>query len=159
MWELLKLSKICPKMRPCDIVRDSHSHSRCSTVSLPLRHLLHKGFISFPILHKWPFRPRCSVRRPIKTDSCCLLMFNTLVALPCWSSSMRALECLQSLPDFQHSICLLSIHSLIARLTMLYGRPITGSYSVNGLSAPFLASSSAPHCPKSPHAPILVLDQ
>ena len=39
-----------PKLRPKirDIVRDSHSHSRCSTVSLLLRHLLHKGFISFP---------------------------------------------------------------------------------------------------------------
>ena len=24
--------KLCPKMRPHDIVRDSHSHSRCSTV-------------------------------------------------------------------------------------------------------------------------------
>ena len=33
-------------MRPRDIVRDSHSHSRCSTVSLPLRHLLHKEFIN-----------------------------------------------------------------------------------------------------------------
>ena len=44
MWELLKLSKNCPKMWPRDIVRDSHSHSRCSTVSLPLKHLLHKGF-------------------------------------------------------------------------------------------------------------------
>ena len=48
---------LCPKMRPRDIVRDSHSHSRCPTVSLPLRDLLRKGFISFPILYKWPFRP------------------------------------------------------------------------------------------------------
>ena len=66
-------------MWPCDIVRDSHSHSRCSTVSLPLRHLLHKGFISFPILYKWPFRQRCPVSRPITMDSCCLLMFSSLI--------------------------------------------------------------------------------
>ena len=32
---------------------------------------------------------------------------------------MRALECLQSLPDFQHSMCFLSIQSPIARLTTL----------------------------------------
>ena len=84
-------------MQPCDIVRDSHSDSRCSTVSLPLRHLLHKGFMSFPIFYKCPFRPRCPVSRPITTDTCCLLMFISLIALPCWGPSMRALECLQSL--------------------------------------------------------------
>ena len=58
---------LCP-----NIVRDSHSHRRCLTVSLLLRHFLHKGFISFPILYKGPFRPRCPVSRPITTDSCCL---------------------------------------------------------------------------------------
>jgi hypothetical protein len=103
--------KICPEMRPCDVVRDSHSHSRCSTVSLPLRHILHKGFMSFPILCRWLYRPWCPVSRPITTDSCCLLMLNSLVALPCWGPSMRALECLQSLIDFQHSMCFLSIQS------------------------------------------------
>ena len=108
----------------------------------------HKGFISFPILCKRPFRPRCPVSGPITTDSCCLLMFSSLVALPCWGPSMRALECLQSLPDFQHSMCFLSIQSPIARLTTLYGRPSTGSGPVNGVSAPFLASSSALSLPK-----------
>ena len=129
MWELLSSPKLCPKMRPRDIVEDSHSHSRCSTVLLPLRHLLRKGFICFPILCKWSFRP---VSRPITMDSCCMLMFSSLIALPCWGPSMRALECLQTLPDSQHSVCFLSIHSLIARLTTLYGRPSTGSDPVNG---------------------------
>ena len=58
--------KLCTKMRPLDIVTDSHSHSRCSTVSLPLRHPLHKGFMSFPILCRWPHRLRCPVSKPIK---------------------------------------------------------------------------------------------
>ena len=142
MWELLKLSKTLSKMWPRDIVRDSHSHSRCSTVSLPLRHLLHKGFTSFPILCKWPFRPRCPVSRPITTDSCCLLMFSSLVALPCWGPSIRALECLQSLLDFQHSIYFLSIQSPIACLTTLYGRPSRGSGPVNGLSALFFGQQA-----------------
>ena len=115
--------KLCPKMRLREIVRDSHSHSRCSTVSLPLRHLLHKGFISFPLLYKWPFRPRCPVTRPTTMDSCYLLMLSSLVALLCWGPSMRALECLQSLLDFQHSMYFPSIQSPIACLTMLYGRP------------------------------------
>jgi len=42
--------------------------------------------------------------RLVTTDSCCLLMFSSLVALPCWVPSMRALEGLQFLPDFQHSV-------------------------------------------------------
>ena len=50
-------------MRFRDIVWDSHSHSRCSTVSLPLKHLLYNGFISFPILYKWPIY---LVSRPVK---------------------------------------------------------------------------------------------
>ena len=33
-------------------------HRMCTIVSLPLRYLLHKGFISFPILCRWPYRPR-----------------------------------------------------------------------------------------------------
>ena len=78
----LSSPKLCPKMRPHDIVRDSHSQIRCSTVSLPLRHLLHKGFIFLPIIYKWPFRLRCPVSRPIWTDSCCLLMFSSLVSDP-----------------------------------------------------------------------------
>ena len=61
-----------------------------------------------------------------------------------------ALECLQSLLDFQHSICFLSIQPPIARLTTLYGRPSTGSGPVNGVSAPFLASSSALSLHKMP---------
>ena len=77
------LQKFVQKCNPRDIARDLHSHSRCSTVSLPLRHLLHKGFISFPILYKWPFRHRCPMSRPTTTDSCCLLMFSSLIALPC----------------------------------------------------------------------------
>jgi hypothetical protein len=120
-----------------DSVRDSQLHSRYSIVSLPLRHLLHKGFISFPISYRRPFRPRCPVSRPIKTDSCCLLVFSRLVNLPCWGPSMRALE---SLPDFQHSMCFLSIQSPIAGLSTLYGKPSTGSGPVNGESAPCLAS-------------------
>ena len=140
-------------MRPLDIVRDSHSHSRCSTVSLPLRQLVHKGFISFPILYKWLFRPRCPVCRPIKTDSCCLLMLSSLAALPCWGTSMRALECLQSLPDFQRTMCFLSIQSPNARLTTLYGRPSMGSVPVNGVSVPFFASSSVLSLPRCFHAP------
>ena len=65
---------------------------------------------------------------------------------------MSALQCLQSLSDFQHSMCFLSIQSPIRRLTTLYGRPSTGSGSVNGVSAPLLASSSALSLPRSPHA-------
>ena len=34
LGRLLKLPKLCQKMRPRDIVRDSHSHSWCSTVFL-----------------------------------------------------------------------------------------------------------------------------
>jgi hypothetical protein len=108
-WSSLKL---CPEMRPRDIVRVSHSHSRCSTVSLPLVYLLHKGFISLPILYKWPFRPRCPVSRPITTDSCCLLMVRSLIALPCWGPSMRALECLQALDVFARFPALIWIHKL-----------------------------------------------
>ena len=70
-----------PKLWPRDIVRGSHSHSRCSTVSLPLRRLLHKGFMSFPIQWRWPYWPRCPVSRPTTMDSCCLLMFSSLEAL------------------------------------------------------------------------------
>ena len=99
--------KLCPKMRSCDNVRDSHSHSRCSTVSLPLRQLLHKGFMSFPILYNWPYRPRCPASRPTTMDSCCLLILNSLVALLCWGPSMRTLESLQSLLDFQVGFILL----------------------------------------------------
>ena len=40
-----------------------------------------------------------------------------------------------------------------ARLTTLYGRPSTGSGPVNGVSAPFLASSSALLLPKMPSCP------
>ena len=87
--------KLCQK---CDPV----IHGRYSTVSLPLRHLLYKGFISFPILCKWP---RCPVSRPITTDSCCRLMLSSLEALLCWGSSMMASEGFQSLLDFQHSMC------------------------------------------------------
>ena len=103
--------KLCPKMQTRDIVRDSHSHSRCSTVFLPLRHLLHKGFMSFQILSRWPYRPRCPVSRPTTMDSCCMLMLSSLVALLCWGPSMRALECLLSLLDFQHPVCFFSIQS------------------------------------------------
>ena len=99
---------------------------------------------------QWPFRPRCPVSRSITTDSYCLLMFSSLIALPCWGPSVRALECLQSLPDFQHSICFLSIQSPIARLTTLYSRPGTGSGPVNGAYAPFSANSSALSLPKMP---------
>ena len=115
-------------VQKCDpvILSEIHIHiARCSTVSLTLRHLLHKGFMSFPILCKWPCRPRCPVSRPIITDSCCLLMLSSLIALLCWGPSMRALECLQSLTDFQHSMWFLSIQSPIARLTTLYGRHIS----------------------------------
>ena len=65
---------------------------------------------------------------------------------------MRALECLQSLLDFQHYTCFLTIQSQIARLTTLYGRLITGSGPVNGVSAPF-ASSSALSLLKMPSCP------
>ena len=98
--------KNCRKMRPRDIVWDSHSHSRCSTVSLPLWHL-HKGFMSFPILCKWPYRPICPVSRPRTTDSCCLLMLSSLIALLCWGPSMRALECL-SLCQTSSTLCVSS---------------------------------------------------
>ena len=80
-------------------------------------------------------------------------MFSSLVALPCWGPSMRALEGFQSLPDFQQSMCLLSIQSPIARFTMLYSRPSTGLGPVNGVSAPFLASLSAFSLPKMPSCP------
>jgi len=55
---------------------------------------------------------------------------------------MRAFECLQSLLDFHFSVCFLSIQSLIDCLTTIYGKPSTGSGLVNGVSAPFFASSS-----------------
>ena len=84
LWQTVEIGpKLCPKMRPHDIVRDSHSHSRYSTVSLPLRHLLHKGIMSFPILNRWPYRPRCPVSRPTTMVSCCLLMLSSLLALLC----------------------------------------------------------------------------
>ena len=118
-----------------------------------LRHLLHKGFISFPILYKWPFRPRCPGSRPITMDSCYLLMFSSLIALLCWGPFMRALECLQFLPDFQHSMCFLSIQSPSVCMTTLYGRPSMGTGPVNGVFAPFLTSSSALSLPKIPSCP------
>jgi hypothetical protein len=62
---------------------------------------------------------------------------------------MRALKCQQSLPDFQQSVCFLSIQSPIAHLTTLYGRPSMDSDPVNGVSAPFLASSSALSLPNN----------
>ena len=153
-WELLKLSKTLSKnATPWHCQGFTHAHSRCSTVSLPLRHL-HKGFISFPILYKWPFRPRCAVSRPITTDSCCLLMFSTLIALPYWGPSMRALEYLQSLPDFQHSMCFLFIQSPIACLTTLYIRPSTGTgpvkKSVCTLLSQFVIAQDA-LMPRHPH--------
>ena len=86
-------------------------------------------------------------------DSCCLLMLSSLVALLCWGPSVRALECLQSLLDFQHSLCFFSIQSPIARLTTLYGRLSTGLGPVNGVSAPFLASLSTYSLPKMPSCP------
>ena len=46
--------------------------------------------------------------------------------------------------------CFLSIQSPIARLSTLYGRPSKGSGPVYGVSAPFLASSSALQLPKMP---------
>ena len=61
-----------------------------------------------------PYRPRYPESRPITTNSCCLLMLSSLVALLCWGPSMRALVFLQSLLDFQPSMCFLSIQSLIA---------------------------------------------
>ena len=107
-------------MWPHDIVRDSHSH-RCSTVSLPLRHL-YKGFMSFPILCKLSYRPRSPVSRPTTMDSYCLLMPSSLVAtLLCRGLSLSALECLQSLLDFQHSMCFLSIPSTITKRQTKYG--------------------------------------
>ena len=139
----------------CDIVIDSHSHSRCSTVSLPLKLLLHKRFISFKIICRWPFRPRCPVSRPTTMDSCCLLMLSSLVTLLCWDPSMRAMECLQSLLDFQHSVCFLSIQFPIAHLTTLYGRPSAGSskWSVCTLLSQFISPLIAQNAlmPQHPH--------
>ena len=65
-----------------------------------LRHLLHKRFIFFPVLYKWPFRPRCHVSRPITTDNCCLLMFSSLLALPCWGPSIRDLDSNNDVPSY-----------------------------------------------------------
>ena len=127
-------------MRSRVIAIVSHSHSRCSTVSLPLRHLQHKGVLSFPILCKSPYSSRCLVSRSTKIHSCCLIMLSSLVAFLFLSPSMSALESLQSFLDFQHSMCFLSIQSPIARLITLYGRRSKGSGPVNGLYAPFLAS-------------------
>jgi hypothetical protein len=126
----LKLTKTFPKMRPHDIVRDSHSHSRCSTVSLPLRHLVHKGFISFPILCKLPYRPKCPVSRPITKDSCCLLMLSSfsLALLKPFHEGLGVLAVFVRLPA---SMCFLSIQSPIARLTTLHSRPSTCSDPVN----------------------------
>ena len=97
-------------VQKCDPVTLSEIHIHIA-VSLPLRHLLNKEFMSFPILCKC--RPRCPVSRPITMDSGCLLMFSSSIALPSRGPSMRTLKCLQSLPHFQHSMCFLSIQSPI----------------------------------------------
>ena len=74
-----EVRKIIKNLRPKKAPgHDGVTNSMIKQLPLPLRHL-HKGFISFPILYKWPFRPRCPVSRPITTDSCCMLMFSSLV--------------------------------------------------------------------------------
>ena len=65
------------------ILSEIHIHIAGVQVSLPSRHLLHKGFMSFPILCKCPYRSRCPVSSPTTMDSCCLLMLSNLVALLC----------------------------------------------------------------------------
>ena len=148
MWELLKLSKSLSK-NATSWHCQGFTFNRCSTVSLPLRHLIHKGFISFPILCKWSYRPRFPVSRQTKMDSYCLFLLSSLVALLCCGPSMRALECLQSLLDFQHSMCFLSIQSPIARLTTLHGRPSTGSTLLSQFVSPLVAQDAL--MPLHPH--------
>jgi hypothetical protein len=72
-------------------VRDSHSHSRGSTVSLPLKPLLHKGFISFTILYKLPLRPINNVNEPTKMYKTIILPV-VLYGCEAWSLTLRE-EC------------------------------------------------------------------
>ena len=149
MWMLLKLSKICPKMWPRDISQGSHSHCNVQ--------LFHCRWDTFCTM--CPFQSYVLVDDHIGQD---VLQADQkeqwiVAACSCLAVSspalLRALECLQSLLEFQHSMCFLSIQSPIASLTMPYGRQSTGWGPVNGESAPFLASSSALSLTKMPSCP------